>query len=120
MSTENSNDNNEWLPVVIGALIGLAVLAMLWWSVPKLWGWWINVWQSPESNSYCKHLKKVIKAEPLYEDNGKHEDESYRVTYDDGTVGLLENSQMESGNYCVSQDWMTETEAKQRGYVLKP
>lgn len=36
--------------------------------------------------TYCIEKKKVVKIQPIYEDNGKHEDENYRVEYDDGSI----------------------------------
>lgn len=111
---------------IVYLVITIVVIAFCWWSVPKLWGWWVRNWQrfnshiSFEGKYYCESLKKVVKADPIFEDNGKHEDESYRVTYEDNSVGLIDQATMQSGYYCVSPRWVNEGERPPEGWVLKP
>lgn len=117
-----SKDNEEVIKGVATLIIGLVVIGCLWWSLPKLWGWVVRVHQNAWSGHdyYCQDLKKIVEADPLYEDDGKYEDESYRVKYEDGSVGLIDNATMKSGSYCVSESWLTPQEADRRGWVLKP
>lgn len=51
--------------------------------------------------SYCLEDKRIIEVGGIYEDNGKYEDESYKVKYDDGTVGLVDQAQLKTGKVCV-------------------
>jgi hypothetical protein len=120
MNNNNKEDDkaSEVVLVIISLIVFGLIIWFLIWFTPKVEAWWSDVWRSKDY--YCSSLKKIIKADPLYEDNGAFEDEAYRVTYEDGSVGLLDNATMKSGTYCVSPSRMTEKEAKEKGYVLQP
>lgn len=106
--------------------VSIGVVVFIWWSAPKVWRWWVKAWQSFNSSTsmsgdvYCKEVKKIVKADPIFEDNGKYEDESYRVTYEDGSVGLIDQAAMTSGYYCVSATFVKEGKTPPKDWVLKP
>jgi hypothetical protein len=127
MSKEDNQSTSEsTLEAIMYILVTIVIVALCWWSAPKLWGWWVRNWQafnstmSVEGDYYCQSLKKIVKAEPIFEDNGKHEDESYRVTYEDGSVGLIDQATMKSGYYCVSEAWVKSNKPAPKDWVLKP
>jgi len=66
-------------------------------------------------STYCVRYKKIVKAEPLYEDNGPHEDEAYRITFEDGSVGLLDNGNAPTGEICTQKKWLPDAEGDKRG-----
>lgn len=100
--------------VLAGIAIMLAVLAFI-----GVKNWWTNT-LFPVRDWYCQSVKKVVKADPIFEDNGKYEDESYRVTYDDGSVGIVDDAYMYSGYYCVSESFEKRDVAEREGMVRKP
>lgn len=107
---------------VIGGLGAIAaVMFVVFFLVPKAWGWQVRNWQNFKEprHGYCQELKKIVKADPIFEDNGKYEDESYRVTYEDGAVGLVDQAQMQSGYYCVGYSWEKDKTAQEKGLVRR-
>lgn len=112
------DDINDILFAIFGFIALILVVIFCWWSFPRIWSGWQELWAT--RNNYCSELKKVVKADPIFEDNGKHEDESYRITYEDGSVGLVSNPEVSSGYYCVNEQWITQEEATQKGAVPRP
>jgi hypothetical protein len=117
MSQEHDDDTPsavEAILTLVFIFIGIVLFVMFA-------RWFADGWHSffePRAY-YCQSLKKIVEVEPLFEDNGKYEDESYKVKYEDGSTGLVDNATQESGYYCVSQDWIKHSEAPS-GWVLKP
>lgn len=112
---------------VFGLLAVITVVAVLLLVVPRVWQWHVGNWQAfgrvlrgDDGDMYCASIKKIVKADPIFEDNGKYEDESYRVTYEDGSIGLVDQAAMKSGYYCASERYMSDADAKTRGWVLRP
>lgn len=99
-------------------VVGAISLAVLYLIGIGLRGFWRSI-EEP-AGYYCSSLKKIVQADPIFEDDGKYEDESYRVTYEDGSIGLVDDATLRSGYYCVSEDWMRAKTANERGWVLKP
>lgn len=91
------------------AVVGIVLVCIVGFVVAYLCAWaaivgFKAVWPDhfiEFKYSYCLETKKIIKADPVFEDNGKYEDEAYRVTYEDGSIGLVDNAQMKSGEVCV-------------------
>lgn len=110
--------------ILIGLAVAIALVAFGWFVVPAWWRWHVHNWQSFQNNlatrgeSYCSSIKRIVDVEQIFEDNGKYEDESYKVKYDDGTVGLVDEAQMKSGTYCVSQKFIKDHESVPEGWVL--
>lgn len=107
--------------IVEGLLLVLAVfgtialgLAIVWVIVKGFRAVWPDHFGGIPSSSYCLQYKKIVSAEPLYEDNGKHEDEAYRIKFEDGSVGLLENGDAPTGEVCVKAEWMSDEEGQRR------
>ena len=126
MTPQLDDSKNSIAATVSYAVVGIVVIAFLIWSVPKLWGWHVRNWQafdasmSGDGKYYCQSLKKIVQADPIFEDNGKYEGESYRVTYEDGSVGLIDQATMQSGYYCVSGTWVQSNKTPPEGWVLRP
>lgn len=115
MSKENGNIAVDVLMIFI---VVVTVGLVCWGGFVLLRGMGRSM--GAERGYYCQSLKKIVKAEPIYEDNGKYEDEAYRVTYEDGAIGLVDNATFSSGYYCVSETWMKTVDANNRGYVKRP
>lgn len=109
--------NSAFFGFIILAGIIIVILLFI-----RSWGWIVRVHQNVNAPHfmYCQSLKKITEVKPVFEDNGKYEDESYTVKYDDGTTGLVDQAKLDSGTYCVAPEWATEKQANQKGLVRKP
>lgn len=84
-----------WL--IIG-LIGCALVGLVLFGIYRAAQW---VGKESRKEWTCTDSLNVTSVKPIYEDNGKYEDESYEVTYDNGTKGIIDRpSDVEDGTYC--------------------
>lgn len=92
------------LETAVAGLVGILAFSVGLVCLYFLWQGWKAVWPDrffQITTRYCLEDKRIIKADPIFEDDGKHEDEAYRVSYEDGTVGLVDQARLQTGKVCT-------------------
>jgi hypothetical protein len=84
-----SKDIDEMHPIDLAFPV-LALLAALWFA-------WLGIrWLDSNlaATDYCTDYTKVVSIEPIFEDDGKYEDETYLVRYENGLLESKDNGKI--------------------------
>jgi hypothetical protein len=92
------------LVATVGILVG-AFLVVLAWT-------WFQHWVVKQP--YCTESTKIVKVEQLSRDGGKFEDEAYKLTFSNGSVGLISNAAA-YGEVCLHSEVMHPSEKRAQG-----
>ena len=80
----------DFLATIVCVLVVVIIAFLALGAAKRGLSWVGTTWgKRYDVKTYCTEWSKVVSIEPVYEDNGKYEDEAFIVKWDNGSVTHL-------------------------------